>query len=38
MARQTAAGDVPVLVALLDEGIQRGEGHLDLAAGVRVPG
>jgi hypothetical protein len=25
-------------VALLDEGIQRGEGHLDLAAGVRVPG
>jgi 3-hydroxyisobutyrate dehydrogenase len=28
---------VPALTALLDEGIQRGEGHLDVAAGVRVP-
>jgi 3-hydroxyisobutyrate dehydrogenase len=27
---------VPALAALLDEGIQRGEGHLDVAAGVRV--
>jgi 3-hydroxyisobutyrate dehydrogenase-like beta-hydroxyacid dehydrogenase len=29
---------VPALAALLDEGIQRGEGHLDVAAGVRVRG
>jgi hypothetical protein len=28
---------VPALAALLDEGIARGEGHLDVAAGVRVP-
>jgi 3-hydroxyisobutyrate dehydrogenase len=28
---------VPALAALLDEGIERGEGHLDVAAGVRVP-
>jgi 3-hydroxyisobutyrate dehydrogenase len=28
---------IPALAALLDEGIQRGEGHLDVAAGVRVP-
>ena len=27
---------VPALAALLNEGIQRGEGHLDVAAGVRV--
>jgi hypothetical protein len=25
---------VPALAKLLDEGIQRGEGHLDVAAGV----
>jgi len=29
---------VPALVALLDEGIARGEGGLDVAAGGRVPG
>jgi 3-hydroxyisobutyrate dehydrogenase len=29
---------VPALAKLLDEGIARGEGHLDVAAGVRVPG
>jgi len=29
---------VPALAALLDERIARGEGHLDVAAGVRVPG
>jgi 3-hydroxyisobutyrate dehydrogenase-like beta-hydroxyacid dehydrogenase len=28
---------VPALAALLDEGIARGEGGLDVAAGVRVP-
>jgi 3-hydroxyisobutyrate dehydrogenase len=28
---------VPALAALLDEGIAPGEGHLDVAAGVRVP-
>ena len=28
---------VPALAALRDEGIARGEGHLDVAAGVRVP-
>ncbi|HET7527685.1 MAG TPA: NAD(P)-binding domain-containing protein [Burkholderiaceae bacterium] len=28
---------MPALAKLLDEGIQRGEGHLDVAAGVRVP-
>jgi hypothetical protein len=27
----------PVLAKLLDDGIARGEGHLDVAAGVRVP-
>ena len=27
---------VPALAALLDEGIERGEGHLDVAAVVRV--
>jgi hypothetical protein len=29
---------IPALAALLDEGIARGEGQLDVAAGVRVPG
>ncbi len=29
---------VPALARLLDEGIARGEGHLDVAAAVRVPG
>jgi len=29
---------IPALAALLDEGIARGEGGLDVAAGVRVPG
>jgi len=29
---------VPALAKLLDEGIARGEGHLDVAAGVRVLG
>ena len=29
---------VPALATLLDEGIARGEGALDVAAGVRVPG
>ena len=29
---------VPALAKLLDEGIARGEGQLDVAAGVRVPG
>ena len=29
---------VPALAALLDEGIARGEGQRDVAAGVRVPG
>ena len=29
---------IPALAELLDEGIQRGEGALDVAAGVRVPG
>jgi hypothetical protein len=28
---------VPALAALMDEGIARGEGQLDVAAGVRVP-
>jgi hypothetical protein len=28
---------VPALAKLLDEGVARGEGHLDVAAGVRVP-
>jgi hypothetical protein len=28
---------VPALAKLLDEGIARGEGQLDVAAGVRVP-
>jgi 3-hydroxyisobutyrate dehydrogenase len=29
---------VPALAALLDDGIARGEGALDVAAAVRVPG
>ena len=29
---------VPALAALLDAGIARGEGALDVAAAVRVPG
>jgi hypothetical protein len=29
---------VPALAKLLDEGIQRGEGDLDVAAAVRAPG
>ena len=29
---------IPALAALLDEGIARGEGGLDVAAAVRVPG
>jgi hypothetical protein len=29
---------VPALAALLDAGIVRGEGALDVAAAVRVPG
>ena len=28
---------IPALAALLDQGIARGEGGLDVAAGVRVP-
>ncbi|MCW5659198.1 MAG: hypothetical protein KIT60_15960 [Burkholderiaceae bacterium] len=28
---------VPALARLLDEGIARGDGQLDVAAGVRVP-
>ncbi|MCW5659171.1 MAG: NAD(P)-dependent oxidoreductase [Burkholderiaceae bacterium] len=28
---------IPALAKLLDQGIARGEGHLDVAAGVRVP-
>jgi hypothetical protein len=29
---------IPALAKLLDEGIARREGGLDVAAGVRVPG
>ncbi len=29
---------IPALAKLLDEGIARGEGALDVAAAVRVPG
>jgi hypothetical protein len=37
-ARRADAGAGAGVGALLGEGIQRGEGHLDVAAGVRVPG
>jgi hypothetical protein len=29
---------IPALAALLDDGIARGEGGLDVAAAMRVPG
>ena len=42
MVKEAARGGqtlamVPALVKLLKEGIARGEGQLDVAAGVRVP-
>ena len=42
MVEEAARGEqtlatIPALVALLDQGIGRGEGGLDVAAAVRVP-